>query len=135
VLLPTGLRGKILAVDPKYDFVVLNIGEDQGAKERGVMMVDRDGKLLGKVRIKSSQRPLCRQHPARLEARRNHGRRRSSLLMKKLRTVLCALAFGCGRGMAGGLRATDEDAGLSPNPWNTPQGWEGPLPSTINQGR
>jgi len=53
VLLPTGLRGKVLAVDPKYDFVVLDIGEDQGAKERGEMMVDRDGKLLGKVRIKT----------------------------------------------------------------------------------
>jgi hypothetical protein len=53
VLLPTGLRGKILVVDPRYDFVVLDIGKDQGAKERGVMMVDRGGKLLGKVRIKS----------------------------------------------------------------------------------
>jgi hypothetical protein len=59
VLLPTGLRGKIIAVDPKYDFVVLNIGEDQGAKERGVMMVDRDGKLLGKVRIKSVSKDRC----------------------------------------------------------------------------
>jgi len=53
VLLPTGLRGKIIAVDPKYDFVVLDIGEDQGAKERGVLMVDRGDKLLGKVRIKT----------------------------------------------------------------------------------
>ncbi len=59
VILPKGLRGKILAVDPKYDFVVLNIGEDQGAKERGVMMVDRDGKLLGKVRIKSVSKDRC----------------------------------------------------------------------------
>lgn len=53
VILPTGLRGKILAVDPKYDFVVLDIGEDQGAKARGEMMVDHDGKLLGKVRIQT----------------------------------------------------------------------------------
>jgi hypothetical protein len=52
-LMTDGLRGKVLAVDPKYNFVVLNIGEDQGAKQRGVMMVDRDGKLLGKVRITS----------------------------------------------------------------------------------
>ena len=59
VLLPAGLRGKIVAVDPKYDFVVLNIGEDQGAKERGVMMVDRGGKLLGKVRIKSVFKDRC----------------------------------------------------------------------------
>jgi len=59
VILPTGLRGKIIAVDPKYDFVVLNIGEDQGVKERGEMMVDRDGKLLGKVRIKTVSKDRC----------------------------------------------------------------------------
>jgi hypothetical protein len=59
VILPAGLRGKIIAVDPKYDFVVLNIGEDQGVKERGVLMVDRDGKLLGKVRIKSVLKDRC----------------------------------------------------------------------------
>lgn len=53
VLLPAGLRGKVLAVDPKYDFVVLDIGDDQGAKERGEMMVNRGGKLIGKVRISS----------------------------------------------------------------------------------
>ena len=54
--------------------------------------------------------------------------------MKKLRVILCALALVA---VAGGLVGcvTDEDAGLSPNPWNQPQGWEGPLPSTINQGR
>jgi hypothetical protein len=59
VPLPVGLRGKVIAVDPKYDFVVLNIGEDQGAKERGIMMVDREGKLLGKVRIKSVLKDRC----------------------------------------------------------------------------
>jgi hypothetical protein len=59
VPLPDGLRGKILAVDPKYDFVVLDIGEDQGVKRRGEMMVDRDGKLLGKVKIYSVQKDRC----------------------------------------------------------------------------
>jgi hypothetical protein len=59
VILPTGLKGKIVAVDPKFDFVVLDIGRDQGALERGVMMVDRDGKLLGKVRIASVQKDHC----------------------------------------------------------------------------
>jgi hypothetical protein len=51
VLLPEGLKGRVLAVDPKYDFVVLDIGDDQGVKERGEMMVNRQGKLIGKVRI------------------------------------------------------------------------------------
>jgi hypothetical protein len=59
VLLPTGLRGKVIAVDEKYDFVVLNIGEAQGAKARGEMMVDHDGKLLGKVRIKTVYPDRC----------------------------------------------------------------------------
>jgi len=51
VLMPEGLKGVVMAVDPKYDFVVLNIGDDQGVKERGEMMLDRKGKLIGKVRI------------------------------------------------------------------------------------
>ena len=59
VILPTGLKGKIVAVDPKFDFVVLDIGRDQGALERGEMMIDRDGKLLGKVRIASVQKDHC----------------------------------------------------------------------------
>jgi hypothetical protein len=59
VILPTGLKGKIVAVDPKFDFVVLNIGKDQGAKERGEMMVEKDGVLLGKVRIASVDKERC----------------------------------------------------------------------------
>jgi hypothetical protein len=59
VALPTGLKGRVLAVDPKYDFVVLDIGDDQGAKERGEMMVNRQGKLIGKVRISSVQKDRC----------------------------------------------------------------------------
>jgi flagellar biosynthesis/type III secretory pathway chaperone len=59
VILPTGLRGKILAVDPKYDFVVLNIGDEQGAKERGEMMVEKHGRLLGKVRISTVRKDTC----------------------------------------------------------------------------
>jgi Skp family chaperone for outer membrane proteins len=59
VILPTGLKGKIMAVDPKFDFVVLNIGRDQGVLERGEMMVNRQGKLLGKVRIASVQKDRC----------------------------------------------------------------------------
>jgi len=48
---PPGLKGKVIAVDPKYDFVVLDIGRDKNVVIRGVMMVARDGKLVGKVRI------------------------------------------------------------------------------------
>jgi hypothetical protein len=51
VALPTGLKGRILAVDPKYDFVLLDIGEKQGVLPRGKLLVNRNGKLVGKVQI------------------------------------------------------------------------------------
>jgi cell shape-determining protein MreC len=59
VIMPEGLKGMVMAVDPKYDFVVLNIGDDQGVKERGELMVDRKGKLIGKVRVTSVQKDRC----------------------------------------------------------------------------
>jgi myosin heavy subunit len=55
VELPEGLKGKVLVTDPKYDFVVLDIGEKQGVLEDGQMLVNRNGKLIAKVRIKSVQ--------------------------------------------------------------------------------
>lgn len=47
------LRGQVIAVDPKYEFIVLNIGEEDGVLERGEMLVNRSGKLVAKVRILS----------------------------------------------------------------------------------
>jgi len=45
------LKGKVIAVDPKYEFVVLDIGLDDGVLARGEMLVDRSGKLVSKIRI------------------------------------------------------------------------------------
>jgi cell shape-determining protein MreC len=45
------VSGKIVAVDPKYDFVVLDIGGNQGVVENGKLLVNRDGKLVAKVRV------------------------------------------------------------------------------------
>lgn len=59
VVLPSGLKGKVLAVDPKYQFVVLSIGEEDGVLERGEMLVSRSGKLVAKVRILSVQPKRC----------------------------------------------------------------------------
>jgi hypothetical protein len=59
VPLPASLVGKILVTDPKWDFVVLSVGEDQGAVERGELLVNRDGKLVAKVRITSVQKDRC----------------------------------------------------------------------------
>ncbi|HSY18170.1 MAG TPA: hypothetical protein VK815_07545 [Candidatus Acidoferrales bacterium] len=59
ILLPADLVGKIVVVDPKWDFVVLNIGDAQGAAQDGEMLVSRDGKLVAKVVIRSVQKDRC----------------------------------------------------------------------------
>jgi cell shape-determining protein MreC len=43
-------------VDPKWDFVVLNVGENQGVLADGEMLVSRDGKLVAKIVVRSVQR-------------------------------------------------------------------------------
>ncbi len=50
-LLPHGLRGKIVSVDQKYQYVVLDIGKHHGVEPKGEMMISRDGALLGKIKI------------------------------------------------------------------------------------
>jgi len=59
VTLPAALRGKILVVDPKWDFVVLSVGDEQGVKENGELLVSRDGRLVAKVIVRSIQRNRC----------------------------------------------------------------------------
>jgi Tfp pilus assembly major pilin PilA len=56
VVLRADLRGKILVVDPKWDFVVLNIGDDQGVLPNGELLVSRDGKLVAKVVVRSIEK-------------------------------------------------------------------------------
>jgi hypothetical protein len=58
-LLPFGLRGRILVVDPKYDFVVLDIGADKGVEPRGKLLVAREGQLVAKISIRSVQENRC----------------------------------------------------------------------------
>lgn len=59
VFLPANLRGTILVADPKWDFVVLNVGEDQGVLEDGELLVNRNGRLVAKVRVRSVQKDRC----------------------------------------------------------------------------
>ena len=47
------LRAKVIAVDPKYDFVVLDAGGNQGIVEGAKLLVNRDGQLVGKIKITS----------------------------------------------------------------------------------
>jgi hypothetical protein len=56
VPLPATAQGKILVSDPKWDFVILNVGLDQGVLERGELLVSRNGKLVGKVIVRSVQK-------------------------------------------------------------------------------
>jgi hypothetical protein len=56
ITLPAGLSGDVVVVDPKWDFVVLDVGEDQGLRENGELLVSRDGKLVAKVIVRSVDR-------------------------------------------------------------------------------
>jgi hypothetical protein len=53
--MPKDLKGQVAVSDPKYGFVILNVGEDQGVLEGGRLLVHRDGRLIGKVRITSTE--------------------------------------------------------------------------------
>jgi myosin heavy subunit len=57
--LPATLVGKVLVSDPKWDFVVINVGDEQGALENGELLVNRDGKLVAKLKITSVQKDRC----------------------------------------------------------------------------
>lgn len=56
VPLPATLQGKVLVSDPKWQFVVLNVGEDQGVLPGGEVLINRGGKLVAKVKISSVQK-------------------------------------------------------------------------------
>jgi len=48
-----GLKGRVIVVDPKWSFVLLDVGEKDGVVKRGVFMVSRNSKLVAKVRVAS----------------------------------------------------------------------------------
>ena len=56
ILLPASLKGLVRVVDPKWNFVVLNIGEDQHLKNRGELLVNRNGKLVAKIQVSDMQK-------------------------------------------------------------------------------
>lgn len=51
--MPEGLTGHILSINDEWNFVVLDIGSNQGVIPDGMMMVHRDGALVGKVKVTS----------------------------------------------------------------------------------
>lgn len=48
---PAGVRGTVLAVDPKYDFVVVSLGENDGIRPRAILLVSRESRLVAKVQV------------------------------------------------------------------------------------
>jgi hypothetical protein len=59
VYLPASLKGKVLVSDPKWNFVLLDVGEDKGVLERGELLVNRNGKLVAKVVVSRVQKDRC----------------------------------------------------------------------------
>ncbi len=52
---PDTARGRVLVVDPKWDFLVLDVGSKLGLIERGVLLISRNGVLVAKVRVTNVQ--------------------------------------------------------------------------------
>jgi hypothetical protein len=48
---PREIRGKVTVVDPKWDFVVLDVGSGKGLPKNGLLLVSRNGELVAKVRV------------------------------------------------------------------------------------
>jgi hypothetical protein len=59
ISLPPNLVGKVLQVDPKWEFVVINVGSDQGVLARAEMLVNRGGRLVTKVKIRRVEKDHC----------------------------------------------------------------------------
>lgn len=59
VRMKADIRGKILVADPKWEFVVLNVGEDEGVKLNGELLVSREGRLVAKIIIREVQKGRC----------------------------------------------------------------------------
>ena len=52
-IMSKGLEGKVIAYNPAWNFVVLNLGDNQGVVPQAEMLVKRSGTFLGKVQITS----------------------------------------------------------------------------------
>jgi hypothetical protein len=59
VPLPSGLKANVLVSDPKWHFVVLNAGENQGVAMNGELLLTREGKLVAKARVASVENDRC----------------------------------------------------------------------------
>lgn len=56
---PPNVTGRVLVVDPKWEFVVLDVGLDQGVVEHSQLLISRQGKLVAKVKVQSVEKDRC----------------------------------------------------------------------------
>jgi myosin heavy subunit len=57
--LPNSCAGKVLASDPKWKFVIVDIGENQGMLQYAELLVNRDGKLVAKLKVTTVEKNSC----------------------------------------------------------------------------
>lgn len=50
---PSGIRGRVVGVDPKWRFVILNIGSSHGVRHGGELSVTRGGRFIGRLKVSS----------------------------------------------------------------------------------
>jgi hypothetical protein len=53
VPLPAGLQAKVMRYDPKWHFVVLDAGAEQGMLKNAELLIGREGRFVGKIKISS----------------------------------------------------------------------------------
>jgi len=53
VLQPVGVRGRIVAVDPRWKFVILNVGANHGIRKNGELTVSREGRFIARLKVSS----------------------------------------------------------------------------------
>ncbi|MCS7089674.1 MAG: hypothetical protein RMN51_01845 [Verrucomicrobiota bacterium] len=56
VRLPAQLRGQVVAYDPKWEFIVVNVGEVHGLVEHGELLISRNGQLVGKAVVRTVEK-------------------------------------------------------------------------------
>jgi len=57
--LPPDLRANVVAFDPKWHFIILDAGQEQGVVEHGELLISRQGKLIAKAEIRGVQKTRC----------------------------------------------------------------------------
>jgi hypothetical protein len=58
VIMSSDVTGRVLSVNPEWNFVVLDIGSDEGLRANAIMLVHRGTDLVGKIRISDVRQDL-----------------------------------------------------------------------------